>query len=214
MSYDARYQHNEARVSRDGQHVMLFDYQEFSIYDREGSLLAQEEIPDSEQIYDQQFRKEEEGSWLEVIWYDGTRRCYSAEDGSLLSEEKGEAPEKNLYEEFFIDGYRIASSLHSAPEVYDSKGRLAATLEADSYLTYVTQAGEYIVTEYISAEGERYGILLDSKFQKLAVLPGLCDVWGNTLVFDYASGDLRQCEIYSLQELTALGRQYLEDRAE
>ena len=101
-----------------------------------------------------------------------------------------------------------------ASDLYDSKGRLAATLEADSYLTYVTQAGEYIVTEYISAEGERYGILLDSKFQKLAVLPGLCDVWGNTLVFDYASGDLRQCEIYSLQELTALGRQYLEDRAE
>ncbi len=214
LAYDARYPHDEARVSGDGQHVMLFDYQNFRIYDREGNLLAQADIPDSGQVYDQQFRKEEEGSWLEVIWYDGTRRGYSAEDGTLIFEEKGEMPEKNLYEEFFIDEYRIASSLHTAPEVYDRKGRLAATLEADSYLTYVTQAGDYIVTEYISAEGERYGILLDDTFRKLAVLPGLCDVTGNTLVFDYASGDLRQCEIYSLAELVRLGREYLEGRSE
>ena len=214
LAYDARYPHDEARVSGDGQHVMLFDYQNFRIYDREGNLLAQADIPDSGQVYDQQFRKEEEGSWLEVIWYDGTRRGYSAEDGTLIFEEKGEMPEKNLYEEFFIDEYRIASSLHTAPEVYDRKGRLAATLEADSYLTYVTQAGDYIVTEYISAEGERYGILLDDTFRKLAVLPGLCDVTGNTLVFDYASGDLRQCEIYSLAELVRLGREYLEGRTE
>ena len=86
---------------------------------------------------------------------------------------------------------------------------MVAVLEEDSYLTYVTQAGEYIITEYITAEGERYGILLDDKFRKLAYLPGLCDVVGDKLVFDYKSGILKQCGIYSLQELVELGKGYL-----
>lgn len=210
LTYDARYSHDEARISQDGHTVMLFSYQDFWIYDMDGNLLTQVELPDAEYIYDQQFRKSEEGSWLEVTWYDGTRRCYSAADGSLLSEEVGEEPSKDLYEEFYTDKYRIASSLHSAPQVYELKsGRLVATLEDDSYLTYVTQTDEYIITEYISTDGERYGILLDNNFQKLAYLPRLCDVIGNVLVFDYESGNLRQCRLYSLQELIALGEAYI-----
>ena len=128
----------------------------------------------------------------------------------MLSETKGKAPDKDLHEEFFIDGYRIASPLHGTPEVYDERtGRLEARLEADSYLTYVTRTGEYIVTEYISADGKKYGILLDDKFQKIACLPELCDVWEDRLVFDYGSGDLRQCSIYSLRELVEMGKAYL-----
>lgn len=84
-----------------------------------------------------------------------------------------------------------------------------AVLEEDSYLTYVTEAGEYLITEYISASGERYGILLDHSFQKLAYLPGLCDMVGDTLVFDYGAGTLQQCKLYSLEELTALGEDYV-----
>lgn len=93
--------------------------------------------------------------------------------------------------------------------MYDiDTGELVAVLEEDSYLTYVTETGAYIVTEYISAEGKRYGILLDQKFQKLAYLPGLCDLVGSRFIFDYESGDLRQCALYSLQELVALGENY------
>jgi len=208
-SYDARYAHDEARVSADGKTVMLFGYEEFCVCDMDGGVLARVELPDADQIYDQQFVKGEGdgGSWLEVIWYDGTRRCYSASDGSLLSQEMGEAPDKDLYEEFYVGQYRIASSLHAAPEVYDREsGRLAATLEGDAYLTYVTQAGEYIITEYISAAGERYGLLLDQRFQTLAYLPGLCDVAGDRLVFDDQSGNLRQSRLYSLQELVEIGK--------
>jgi hypothetical protein len=150
-----------------------------------------------------------EGSWLEVIWYDGTIRCYSATDGSVISEEAGEAPSKDLYEEFVTDDYRITSSLHAAPEVYElTSGKSMGLLEEDAYLTYVTQVGEYLITEYINTEGERYGILLDEKLQKLAYLPDLCDVIDDTLVFDYESGNLRQCRLYSLQELTTLGANY------
>lgn len=209
LSYDARYSHDEARISRDGQTVMLFDYQQFRLYDRAGNVLAEVKLPDAEQIYDQQFRRSDKDSWLEVIWYDGTVRCYSAKDGSLLSEVTGMPPEKNLDEEFFTDQYRISSSLHKAPEVYDREtGRKIAVLEEDSYLTYVTQAGEYILTEYIRAAGERYGLLLDKNLQTLAYLPGLCDYADGMLIFDYTSGNLRQCPLYSLEELVEMGRAY------
>lgn len=209
LKYDARYEHEEARVSPDGEYVMLFSYQGFCIYDKEGSLLTEVELPDSEKIYDQQYRKDGEPR-LEVIWYDGTVRLYSAADGLLISESVGEPPSKDLYEEFITEDYRIASSLHEAPKVFDrTTGDYLASLEEESFLTYVTQTGDYLITEYISSDGERYGLLLNSDFETLAVLPHLCDVNGETLVFDYESGNLRVSPLYSLQELVDLGKSYL-----
>ncbi|MBD5552385.1 MAG: serine/threonine protein kinase [Lachnospiraceae bacterium] len=213
FSYDARYGHEEARLSADGEHAMLFDYKGFRIYDKAGELIAETEMPDARNIYDQQFRRDGENSWLEVIWYDGTIRCYSAKDGSLIKEEKGEKPEKDLQEEFYVSKYRIVSPLHSAPEVYDvDSGRLIALLEEEDYLTYVTETGEYIITEYINTDGERYGILLNQNLEKLAYLPRLSDICGDTLVFDYQSGNLRQCPVYTLSELVEMGETYLSEK--
>lgn len=210
LSYDARYPHDEARISQDGETAMLFSYEGFQIYRMDGTLAAQAALPDAENIYDQQFRKSQEGSELMVTWYDGKVRCYSSKDGSLVSETQGEPPDKSLYEEFDTDKYRIESRLHDTPKAYDKKsGRLAAELEKESYLTYVTQAGDYILTEYISAAGERYGLLLDEKLQTLAYLPGLCDITEEGLVFDYHSGELRTCPLYSLGELVFMGNGYL-----
>ena len=209
LTYDAHYRHDEARISGNGQTAMLFSFRGFAIYDMDGNLINQIELPDAAQIYDQQFRKDGDASYLEVTWYDGTVRCYDAGNGSMISEIKGDAPEKDLYEEFYTDQYRIASALHSAPEVYDIvSGKLVTTLETDSYLTYVTQADEYLITEYVSAAKERYGLLLDKDLQTVAYLPKLCDISGDMLVFDYESGNLRQCRLYSLPELIALGETY------
>ena len=58
--------------------------------------------------------------------------------------------------------------------------------------------------------GERYGLLLDEHMDKLAYLPGLCDIEGENMIFDCGSGNLRQCRLYSLQELIALGEAYIE----
>ncbi len=207
-TYDPRYIHDEARISADRKTVMLFSYGGFSIYDMSGQLVSSLELPDAGQIYDQQFRKDEEGSFLEVIWYDGTVRCYSAADGSMISETKGEAPAKDLYVEFYTDRYRIVSSLHEAPVVYElESGRQAAVLEEDSYLTYVTQLDGYLLTEYVSASGERYGLLLDQDFGTVAYLPGLCDVTEDGFVFDDGAGKLRQCQRYSLQELIGMAEE-------
>ena len=208
--YDARYAHDEARISQDQKTTMLFNYQGFRIYDPSGNLVAEEKLPESEKIYDQQFRRENADSWLEVIWYDGTVRNYSAADGSLISEEKREAPSKDLAETFETEQYQFISELHQAPKVLDRKsGKEIRTLEDDDYLTYVTEVDDHIITEYVTAEGKRYGLLLNQNLETVAILPDLCDIIDQTCIFDYGNGELRQCRFYSLQDLINLGEQYI-----
>lgn len=206
FTYDRDYIHDEARLSADGETVMLFRYDRFRLYSINGKVLAEVKLPDAKQVYDQQYRRDENGSRLDVIYNDGLIRTYSAEDGALLSETTGEKPDETLYEEFFTDHLRITSPLHGTPAAYDREsGKLIRELEKDTYLTYVTQVGDYVVTEYISAQGERYGLLLDENCETLAFLPNLCDIVDGMLVFDDMAGNLRQSRIYSIQELMALG---------
>ncbi len=205
FSYDPSYLHSEARLSADGKTVMLFRHDRFRVYAMDGEILSDMRLPEPEQVYDQQFRRSEGESFLEVIWYDGTVRRYSASDGSLISTEQGDAPDESLYEEFLTSRYRITSPLHGTPAAYDREtGELVRELEKDAYMTYVTEVGDYIITEYTTAQGERYGLLLDQELETLAVLPDLCDVLDGRLIFDYSSGDLRETKIYSLQELIDL----------
>lgn len=211
VRYDAKYPHDEARVTGDGKRVMLFSYDGFRIYDNEGRLEAEGSFPDPEKIYDQQFRRNGEKSWLDVIWYDGMVRAYSSEDGTLISEEKKEAHSKDLKEEFITEKYRFVSELHSAPRVYDREsGRFVKELEKDAFLTYVTETDEYILTEYVRADGERYGLLLDQNLEILADLADLCDIsiLDKALYFDYKNGEIRKCHLYSIQELVELGKNY------
>lgn len=206
FTYDPDYLHDEARVSADGSTAMLFRYDGFRLYNTGGKLLAEVDIPDAEQVYDQQYRRDESGSYLEVFYNDGTVRAYSAKDGSVLRESAGEKPDGTLDEEFLTDRFRVTAPLHGAPAVYDREsGKLIRQLEDEDYMTYVTQVGDGLVAQYITAQGRRYGLLLDENCDTLADLPGLCDVLADgTLVFDDTRGDLRQSRIYSIQELLAL----------
>lgn len=214
LAYDAAYAHDEARVSADGSTVMLFRYDGFRLYHRDGRLLAEVALPDPEQVYDQQYRREAEASWLEVLYYDGTMRRYSAADGALLSEERLAPPDPSLYEEFYTDTLRITAPLHGTPVAYDREtGEEIAALEEDDYLTYVTQVGMWVMTEYITAQGERYGLLLNERCETLAYLPNLCDIVGDTLYFDYL-GTLRTSRVYSLRELIALGESEIGGRVQ
>lgn len=207
-SYDPTYVHNEARLSADGQTVMLFSFSGFRICDREGTVLAEVNLPDAGEIYDQQYRRENGASYLEVIYNDGIVRCYDGTDGSLLSEEQGTAPDRTLYEEFCTDHWRIAAPLHEAPVVYDREsGDVVCTLESDAYLTYVTQVGTYVLTEYLSTDGRRYGLLLDENGETVAHLPYLCDVLDRRLIFDYPSGHLRESPIFSVEELLNIAKE-------
>ena len=82
-------------------------------------------------------------------------------------------------------------------------------LALDAYLTYVTQAGKYVVAQYVTTDGMCYGELMNERCEVLAELPYLCDVIGENLVFDYPTGDLRKMKIYQKDELMEMGRKML-----
>lgn len=204
FAYDRSYVHDEARISREG-NVLLYRYDGFRLYAPDGGILKEEALPNPEQVYDQQFRREAGGEYLEVIYNNGTSLCYSATDGRLQEERTGTPPDGSLDEEFITDRLRITAPLHGTPKVYDlESGALVRTLEEDDYLAYAAQVDGGIMTEYITARGERYGLLLNEDCETLARLPGLCDVTEDgVLVFDDNRGNLRESRIYSLQELMA-----------
>lgn len=213
LAYDPAILHDEARISADGSRVMFFSWQHFLIYDMEGNLLNETRLPEAEQIYDQQFRRDGEESYLEVIYNDGSSLLYSASDGALLQEVQRDAPEGDYYEEFFVNGLRIESPLHGIPTAYDERtGKLAGVLSEEDYLTYVTSIGECFVAQFINADGYYYGQILNEKCEILAELPYLCDVYDNTLIFDYPTGDLRQSQIYDVDQLISIARNILRER--
>ncbi len=205
--YDPAFVHDEARLSADRQTVMLFDFTHFRIYDLAGNLLAELDLPAGRQVYDQQFRREGADSFLEVIYYDGLVQKYSAADGSLLAESQIEPPDPSLDEEFLTESYQVEAPLHGAPKVYDrASGKLLRELNAEAYLTYVTQIDNLLLTEYVAADGRRWGLLLDENLDEIAYLPGLCDYLNGEFVFDYYSGYLRAAKLYTLNELLQMAQ--------
>lgn len=203
VKYDPSYPHDEARFSADGNSAVLFSIYGFRVIDMDGGIIADVELPDPELIYDQQFRRDERGSVLEVTYYSGKVCAYSAENGSLISEERIDKPDDSLYEELETPDYRIESTLHGSARVYrKSDESLAAELSEDAYLTYATQLTDgRLVMQYVTTDGEYYGVLMDNEFNELARLPYLCDIWNDQAVFDYPDGNMRSTRFYTLAEL-------------
>lgn len=200
--YPAEVPHDEARTSLKEDRTILFDINNFHIYNLKGELIKEEKLADSNKIYDQQFVRDESGSYLEVIWYDGIVKRYGLKDGSVIKEEKREKPDKSLTEEFIVNKYRIVSSLHEAPKVYEKdSGKLVKELKGEDSLTYVTETDWGLMTEYVNTDGKRYGLLLNEKLEEKAYFPELCDVFDNKAVFDYRLGELKLSDIYSLKEI-------------
>ncbi len=205
ISYDISYPHNEARVDEKAKTAMLFSIAGFRLYDLNSQIIAEHSFEDYESIHDQQYIRDESGSYLSVIYRDGRVCDYSAVTGELIRESSGEIPDMSLNEVFYTDSLRIEAPLHGAPAVYDIKtGDKIAQLEEDAYLTYVTQAGDNIIAQYITTEGYVYGTLMNEKCEVIAKLPYLCDVIGNDLIFDQPNGYLRKTRIYTTDELRQL----------
>lgn len=205
FSYDAEFPHTETRQSTSAGTFLLYRYDALRICLANGTIVKEIQIPNAEQVYDQQFRRTENGDYLEVIYNNGLHHHYSAADGSLMKEYTEAAPDESLYEEFTTDNFLIRSPLHGTPTVHDlASGECITELESDAYLAYVTQFGDHIITEYITANGKRYGILLNAECNPVADLPGLCDVLPDgTLLFDDMYGTVRKTRIYSIAELIA-----------
>ena len=62
------------------------------------------------------------------------------------------------------------------------------------------------MVQYVTADNQRYGRVLDGQCRVLATLHELCDVVGETLLFDYPTGDVRQAPLYDLATLLQMAR--------
>lgn len=210
FAYNPSYIHDEARISADGKTEMLFSYKQFRVYDINGALVNEVDIPDANQVYDQQFVRRDGESYLEVTYNDGTLLTYNARDGDLISEKQIEKPDLSLNEEFETDLYRIEAPLHGYPLVYEKKsGKQICELKEEGYLTYVTQVGGYIITQYVTTDDGFYGVLLNDKCEVLAHLPYLCDISDGELYFDYPTGNVRKSRIYNIDELIQMAHNEL-----
>ena len=206
FSYDPTYAHDEARISEDGKTAMLFSYDRFRIVSADGTVINDTELPNAEEVYDQQYVRDGENSRLEVTYNDGTIRSYGADNGEFLDEQKTEAPDLNQPELFETDSLEIESPLQGTAIARDKKsGKTVGTLKEDAYLTYVTQTDAGIIAQYVTADGECFGELLDDTCGVLAELPYLTDVMDDELIFDYPTGDLRTSKIYGVEELVEMG---------
>jgi serine/threonine protein kinase len=113
-------------------------------------------------------------------------------------------------EVFFTKTEAVSSSLLGTPAVYSLKnGKRILELEKDAYLAYLTQLGDYVLSDYfLNNSQERFGILLDGKdYSSLARLTGISDWLEGELVFDTMRGEIRKSKIYGIDELIALGRE-------
>lgn len=206
MDYDPRIVHSEARLSSDGS-AMLFSVKDFTILEPDGSVRMSVNLPDSGKIYDQQYRHN--GDYLEVTYYSGKVVSYSAKNGKIISETEIEPPDESLEDRFETEKYIITAPLHGAPEVTDSAtGKKITELRADDYLTYITETGGYIVAQYIRTDGYFYGVLMNGNCEEIAVLPYLCDIISEKLIFDFPSGSIKESPIYGLDELKEMAKNY------
>ena len=167
-----------------------------------------------------------EGSYLFVVrdWPENTGGVYDHNGERLFYIDIEWGPHNDVY---FTDSAVIIAPLHGSPVVYDlARGERIRILDQEAYLTGVHQLvsqtgtqtgtqigtqtgtliGRYIVAEYLTAYGRRFGILMNPNFEDIAYLPWLTDVdiLRGYLFFDQGSGHVRQSRIFSLEELVVM----------
>lgn len=105
-------------------------------------------------------------------------------------------------EAFFTEDTVFLSPQHGTPVAYHLRnGRKIRTLQPDSFLAYVTKVKKNTICEYVTASGDRFGVLLDEHLETIARFPGLTDIAGDYLFFDYKSGYIRKTNLIPFDEL-------------
>ena len=207
IEYDPGIYHSEARLLADRSGVFLFSINSIAFVNADGSVKMTADLPDPDKIYDQQYLHESDE--LEVTYYSGKVKRYSARTGKIVSESESPPPDDSLDEEFETENYIIKAPLHGTPEVYSkADGEKIADLNSEDYLTYITESGNYIIAQYISTDGTFYGILMNSNCESLAKIPYLCDIVDDMLVSDYPAGKIKLSPVYELDELKEQAKNY------
>ena len=200
--YDPSYPHFETRISADQSHLLLSTERDFSVYWLDGRRVIHKELPDPDQIYDQQYIRQGQDSVLEITYNDGTVDLYDGLTGKKTGSEKREVPDKTLHETLETEHFIVENRIHQRPVVYDRESqRQVAVIEEDAYLTYADEADGCLVLRFVTTDLEQYGCLYDRNCRILARLPYLCDVYDGKLFFDYQDGAVRETAVLSLEEL-------------
>ena len=212
FAYDPEFEHIQVRLNYAGDRVMMFSSRNFRIYDIGGELINEIAMLNSRYIHAQHVWRSPDASYLKVTYIDGTIRRYSAENGEFLGQELGPVPDPTLFEVFYTDSMRIESPLHGSSRTYNLfSGELIRELDVDALLAFVTQVGQYVITEYITVDGHRFGLLIDgTTAETLAYIPNLSDIIGTRLIInDRQTNTLRETRLFSEGELIEMARMLL-----
>ncbi|MBQ9493752.1 MAG: serine/threonine protein kinase [Oscillibacter sp.] len=215
FSYDSAYPHIEAHVLADRSSAMLISPAGFRIIRPDGSTSREKELPDMEQMYKVEYKRENGGEFLDCTYNDGAVRRYAADTGELLSTDFGPVPDPERYQLFETDDYRVEFAYRETPEIRRrSNGKLIRALELDGNVMEADQIDDKLMIQYVSTDLKNHAaVLVDADGQILADLPDLCDILPDrTLIFDDQLGNLRRGRLYTLAQLRTLGRDYKEAR--
>lgn len=204
IEYDPEYVHALTARSSDASRIIMAGYSGFRIYDENGTILCDTELPEADNVYSERLERGEE-EYFQVTYKDGQVRRYSMTDGQLLEEIAGSVPDSSLDQRFVTGSYRVEAPLREKPQVYDAEsGKLIAELDEDANLINFYELDEYLVAQYMTADADVYGCLMDKDCQTLAYIPDFCDASGDGLLLDYPSGQIRSVQIYDLNQLLEL----------
>ena len=213
FSYDSAVEHSEARVHTDGETAMLFQRDRLLILNQNGPLHSNDTLANEERPYDQRYVRKTDGDVLEISYYDGTVRDYSAKSGeALIPDRHEEPPDGSGNETFYTESYYIEDPHYGTPVVYDRQRMTQLrVLEQNANLRWAEQWRDLLILSLVTADNERSGQILDKNLDVIADLPNLCDVLPDgTLVFDDSFGTLRRSRIYSIDELIAMAKEQME----
>ena len=213
FSYDSAVEHSEARVHTDGETAMLFQRDRLLILNQDGPLHYNDTLATEARPYDQRYVRKTDGDVLEISYYDGTVRDYSAKSGEALIPDRHEdPPDGSGNETFYTESYYIEDPHYGTPVVYDrQRMKELRVLEQNANLRWAEQWKDLLILSLVTANDERSGQILDKNLDVIADLPNLCDVLPDgTLVFDDSFGTLRRSRIYSIDELIAMAKEQME----
>ncbi len=212
------YRHSYTKLTADKKYVVQYSVEGFRALDTDGNIVCEGTMPDPEKVYDMQFRRNEKGSYIEVLHKDGSVVCYDPLTGKASEED---AREKPVPAQEKITEYRSEKYLFEAPftgniTVRDAKsGKKLREIEQEGYLTDMMFFGDISVMQFVKVGSdqlsEHYGVILDKNLNETARVPYFCDLLDGELIMDTPGGAVKKSKIYSVKELTELANKKLEE---
>jgi serine/threonine-protein kinase len=214
LSYDKGdgktvYPHWGAHLHADGTTVLLFNKQDFRIYNVETGIHEEYELPQGTVSVsyhrDKTANSDPDGEYLKAVC-ENSVEFYSAKTGDFLKSRDRNDKDDALT--FQSGGWLVRQTSNEPIEI--SYGGHSKKIDGDE-LTYVSAQNGYLILSLRTSENERRGLILNQQLDEIANLPGFCEATPDRmLLFDDQQGNLRKGPLYSVEDLRTLANQKLE----